>query len=421
MSWWNVFSWGAGALTNPDKGTQQSGPASSRSDADVIVTDERAMMVSTVFACVRLLVQTGSTLPLGFYTRVPEGREELDSYHYLCQLLKYQPNNLMTAKEFRQAMWTQRVLWGNGYARIRWSAGRPVSLMPLKPEYMQVERSNGGLVYRYTTIDGIKEYAQKDIFHLKGFSSDGIMGLSALGYARQSLGLSVSADRSAAKSINGKASAVLELDTFPTDAQKAQLRELYGAGNKTSEFQNDGGLIIVPGGMKYRGVSMPPDDLQLLESRQFQVPEICRFFGVPAVMIDGNAGATSAWPASYEQQVLSFLTFTLKPYLEEWEDKIPASLLGGKERQSVFVEHKVEGLLRTDSAGRAAFLSQMVQNGLMTRNEGRMKENLAPMEGADELTVQVNLTNLEDLPKVNQGKPYVEPTSEPASELQSEV
>ena len=112
MSWWNVFSWGAGALTNPDKGTQQSGPTSSRSDADVIVTDERAMMVSTVFACVRLLVQTGSTLPLGFYTRVPEGREELDSYHYLCQLLKYQPNNLMTAKEFRQAMWTQRVLWG---------------------------------------------------------------------------------------------------------------------------------------------------------------------------------------------------------------------------------------------------------------------------------------------------------------------
>jgi len=126
-------------------------------------------------------------------------------------------------------------------------------------------------------------------------------------------------------------------------------------------------------------------------------------------MIDGNSGATSAWPASYEQQVLSFLTFTLKPYLEEWEDKIPASLLSGKERQTVFVEHKVEGLLRTDSAGRAAFLSQMVQNGLMTRNEGRMKENLAPMEGADELTVQVNLTNLEDLPKVNQAKEPVDP------------
>jgi len=124
---------------------------------------------------------------------------------------------------------------------------------------------------------------------------------------------------------------------------------------------------------------------------------------VPAVMIDGNAGVTAAWPASYEQQVLSFLTFTLKPYLEEWEDKIPASLLAGTERQLVFAEHNVEGLLRTDSAGRAAFLSQMVQNGLMTRNEGRKKENLAPKDGADELTVQVNMTDIKDLPQVNQG------------------
>jgi len=418
MSWWNVFSWGTGALTNPDTGAQYSGPMSNRSDADVAVTDERAMMISTVFACVRLLVQTGSTLPLGFYTRTPDGREPLDEGHYLCQLLKYQPNNLMTGKEFRQSLFTSRVLWGNAYAKIKWIGTRPVSLMPLKSEYMQVERSNGGLVYKYSTQDGVKEYAQKEILHLKGFG-DGIMGLSALGYARQALGLSVSADRRAARSVNGNASAVLELDTFPTDAQKKQLREMYGDGRVTSEYKSDGGLVIIPGGMKYKGVGMPPDDLQLLESRQFQVPEICRFFGVPAVMIDGNSGATSAWPASYEQQVLSFLTFTLRPYLEEWEDKIPATLLTGKERQSVIVEHKVEGLLRTDSAGRAEFLSKMVQNGLMTRNEGRMKENLARMEGADELTVQVNLTNLEDLPKVDQGKPYAEPTSEPASELQS--
>ena len=418
MSWWaNIFrgAFNAGALQNPDEGTQSSGPMRIASDADVTVTDERAMMVSTVFACVRLLVQTGATLPLGFYTRTEDGREPLAQNHYLCQLLKYQPNNFMTAKEFRQALWTQRVLWGNAYAKIKWSGTRPVSLVPLKPEFMQVSRGNDGLIYEYSTSEGIKEYPQREILHLKGFSADGVMGLSALAYARQSLGLSVSADRSAAKSINGKASAVLELDEIPNDAQRKQLRELYGAGNKTSEFMSDGGLMIVPGGMKYRGVSMPPDDLQLLESRQFQVPEICRFFGVPAVMIDGNAGATSAWPASYEQQVLSFLTFTLKPYLEEWEDKLPASLLTLKDRQNLFAEHNVEGLLRTDSAGRADFLSKMVQNGLMTRNEGRKKENLAPKEGADELTVQVNMTSLDDLPKVNEGQDYAEPISEPAS------
>jgi HK97 family phage portal protein len=146
----------------------------------------------------------------------------------------------------------------------------------------------------------------------------------------------------------------------------------------------------------------------LLESRQFQVPEICRFFGVPTVMVDGSAGATAAWPASYEQQVQSFLTFTLRPYLEEWEDKIVADLMPPAARSTAVVEHNVEGLLRADSQGRADYLSKMVQNGLMSRNEGRRKENLPVREGADDLTVQVNMTNLEDLPQVNQGQTNVE-------------
>jgi len=401
MSVWGWFkgAFGGGALTNPDEGAQQSGPAGGRSEANVVVTDERAMKISTVFACVRLLVQTGATMPLGFFTRTEDGRDPLASDHYLCQLLKYQPNNFMTAKEFRQALWTQRVLWGNGYAKIRWMGNRPVSLTPLKPEFMTVERGNDGLIYHYSTQNGIIDYSQRDIFHLKGFSADGIMGMSALAYARESMGLSVSADRSAATSINGTARVVLETDDFPTSDQKEQLRRMYGHDADTVEFRD--GLMIVPGGMKYRGISIPPDDLQLLESRQFQVPEICRFFGVPAVMVDGAAGATAAWPASYEQQVLSFLQFGLKPYLEEWEDKVPASLVTGSERQSVIVEHNVEGLLRADSAGRSSFYSSMVQNGILSRNEVRKKENLPSVEGADELTVQVNMTNLEDLPQVN--------------------
>ena len=411
MSWWNSYGgvYQGGALQNPDTGAQHSRPLPRRTASNVTVTDERAMMISAVFACVRLLVQTGATLPLGFYSRDPDGREALPQDHYLCQLLKYRPNNFMTAKEFRQAMWTQRVLWGNGYAKIKWMGERPVSLTPLKPEAMSVYRGTSGLQYKYNTKDGVKEYSQRDIFHLKGFSSDGIMGMSALGYARETLGLSVAADQSAGKSINGQANAVLELDEIPTSAQTEKLRELYGSGNQAAEFQSDGGLMITPGGLKYRGISIPPDDLQLLESRQFQIPEIARFFGVPTVMIDGAAGATAAWPASYEQQVLSFLTFGLKPYLEEWEDVVVSALLQPSDQRSIYVEHKVDGLLRTDSAGRSAFYSQMTQNGIMSRNEARKKENLPRVEGADDLTVQVNLTPLDDLPKVaDQGQNNVE-------------
>jgi len=277
---------------------------------------------------------------------------------------------------------------------------RPVSLIPLKPELMSVYRGTTGLKYKYQTKDGVIEYDQKDIFHIKGFGSDGITGMSALGYARESLGMSISADQSAGKALAGNTHAVLETDEYPNDAQKEQLRAMYG-GDETVEFKD--GLMITPGGLKYRGVSIPPDDLQLLESRQFQVPEICRFFGVPSVMVDGSMGATAAWPASYEQQVLSFLTFTLKPYLEEWEDKIPSALLTPADQRKIISEHSVEGLLRTDSAGRAEFYSKMVQNGIMTRAEVRLKENLTPIEGSNELTVQINMTNLEDLPQVSEG------------------
>lgn len=405
MRWFGWFrgAFQAGALANPDIGAQQSGPAGGRSDANITVTDERAMKISAFFACVRLLVQTGAPLPLWFGTQTPDGRETLDMDHYLWQLLKFSPNNFMTALEFRQAMWTQRVLWGNAYAKIKWMGKRPVSLTPLKPEFMAVKRGESGLVYSYSTVNGVIEYEQRDIMHIKGFSTDGIIGISAMAYARESLGLSVSADRSAAKAINGRANAVLEVDSFLTDEQRDKLRGLYGGVNASSAYGADGQLLISEGGLKYHGISIPPDTLQLLESRQFQIPEICRFFGVPAVMVDGAAGATAAWPASYEQQVLSFLTFGLKPYLDEWEDVIPDSLLSPADRKEIFVRHNVEGLLRTDSKGRAEFLSKMVQNGLMTRNEGRRKENLPPIDGADELTVQVNMTNLEDLPQVSNG------------------
>ena len=393
MSWWT--SWGGvyqgGALQNPDTGAQKPGPQTGTSDARVTVTDERAMGISVVFACTRILVQGGSTLPLKFYRGQQDSRELLEPNHYLWDLLKYKPNNFMTAKQFRQAIWTQRVLWGNGYAKIKWMGDRPVSLVPLKPEFMSVYRTTTGLEYHYRTENGVKKYSQRDIFHLKNFSADGIMGISVLSYARNVLGLSLSADRRAANSVNGNPSAILEMEQFPTPVQTKQLREQYGDNNITNEYKSDGGLVIIPGGMKWKGVSIPPDVLQLLESRQFQVPEFCRFMGVPSVLVDGAVGATAAWPASYEQQMQQFLAFGLRPYFDEWEDVIPYSLTTGPDKRDITAEHSVEGLLRADSAGRAAFYNSALQNGWMTTNEVRRKENLPPAPGGDEIRVPMNM------------------------------
>ena len=390
FGWFRGAAYQGGALSNSDTGEQQNRPEPRTTASGVSVTDERAMSVSTVFACTRLITQPCSTLPLGFYERTETGRKPLSEDHYLIRLLKYKPNNFMNALEFRSAMFSSRVLWGNAYAKIeRNGAGIPMSLLPMKPEHMGVVREDSRLVYRYSTDDGVKEYQQDEIFHLRGWSTDGIQGMSPLGFARHSLGLSVTAENTAGKRIGGQASSVLETDDIPTDSQREKLRELYGAGNVTNEYQSDGNMMIVPGGMKYRVISMNPDDLQLLESRQFSVLELARFFGVPSVMIDGSGGSTASWPASYEQQQQSFLTYTLSTYLSEFEKKVTDSLIPKSDMRKIYVEHKVDGLLRSDSAGRSAFyagaLGNTQQDGFMSVAEVRQKENLPFVAGTEEL------------------------------------
>lgn len=389
-----------GGLTNPDDGHQSSGPASYNNEAGISVSDERALAISAVWACVRLITQSAGTMPLGFYRRTAEGREALPEDHQLVNLLKYRPNLYMSGKEFRQAMFMSRALWGNAYARKRYSAGRLVSLVPLKPAFMEVKRTNSGLLYCYSTDQGVQEFTQRDIMHLRGPSPDGIMGLSPLGYMRHTLGITVSSERKAATSFAGRPSGTLSVDGWPNQEQRAELRDMYG--NVGTDATGDGQWWLLPGGMKYQSISMPPDDLQLLESRSFQVAEIARYYGVPSVMIDGSTGATAAWPASYEQQLLSFLQFSLKPYLEEFEDAVTSQLLDNGERRTVYVEHKVDGLLRTDSETRANFYASMLQNGVYSRNEVRRMENLPPIDGGDKFTVQLNLTDIADLPDMSE-------------------
>lgn len=390
FGWFRGAAYQGGALTNPDEGEQQNRPEPRTTAANVSVTDERAMSVSTVFACTRLIAQPCSTLPLGFYERTADGRKPLPENHYLIRLLKYRPNNYMNALEFRAAMYSSRVLWGNAYAKIeRNTTGEPAALTPLKPEYMNVVREESELVYRYTTNNGTIEYKQAEIFHLRGWSTDGIMGMSPLGFARHTLGVAVTAENTSSKSIGGNSSAVLELDDMPTDVQREGLREMYGAGNVTTAYQSDGGLMIIPGGMKYRSISMNPDDLQLLETKQFTVIELARFFGVPSTMIDGQGSSTASWPASAEQQNQHFLQYTLSTYLAEFEKKVTDSLIPKNEMRKIYVEHKVDGLLRSDSAGRSAFYAQALgntqQDGYMSVAEVRQKENLPFVEGTDEL------------------------------------
>lgn len=377
------------SLNNPENGFQHAGPLGYKNDTKEVVSDERALGVSAVFACTRLLVQSGSSLPLHVYRSVAHGREEMRAGN-LVEILN-RPNNIMTALQFRAAMWAQRVLWGNAFAEIkRSSTGRVVALWPLRPAQISIERRMGKLIYNYSTEQGLRQIAQEDMLHIRGFSPEGTLGLSPLAYARYTLGVSVSADKRAAVSFSGTPNGFLRMAEWPNDEQKEDIRTNYSELG-TSEV-GDGSFWLLPGGMEFDHYGLPPDDLQMLQSRQFQIGEVARFFGVPVVLLDGGA-QTSAWPASYEQQMLSFLQFTMRPYLEEFEDAINSSLAP----KGIFVEHNAKSLLRTDSKSRAEYYRTMVANGLMTVNEVRKEENLPPIEGGDEARAQVNMAPITEL------------------------
>lgn len=404
MAWYprRIFQWLASGLSNPSTGVQNSGPVSLSAEA-VDISDERALQLSAVWSCVRLISETVSYLPLGLYKRGEAGRTELSLDHPLSVLLKRTPNQAMTDVEFREAMTTQLVLWGNAYARIGWSGprqdSRPVSLTPLRPGHMDVIRqSDGTVVYHYTTEEGTDVYSPRSIMHLKGFSAEGIIGFSPLALARHSLGLTVAAEQYSAGAFRngGRPIGTLNFDQFLTAEQRATALKMYE--NITSGALNNAKSWVLEGGVKYDPIGIPPDDLQMLDSRRFQIAEIARFFRVPSHLINDSEKSTS-WGSGIEQQNLGFLQYTLMPYLRRWETVIRKSLMTPMEKRTLIVEHNVEGLLRADSKTRAEFYSSATQNGWMTRKEVRSKENLPFIEGSDELTVQVNLTPLDELPK----------------------
>jgi len=367
------FTWWGGGQATKQSPTGQQTPVllNSSEVSGVAPTSERALGLSAVWACTRVLVQSGSTLPLGVYDSRDTHMVKVPRTDNLAYVLN-KPNSYMTGQQFKAAMWVSRVLWGNAYALItRNKQGRITSLQPIHPEFVLVHRDKGKLLYK---VGEKHVYPQEQILHWRGWSPDGTVGLSTLSAMMPTLGVSIASERKASAAFSGTPTGFLKTESMPDDAQREQIMSHYnGVGE-------DASLWLLPGGMEYQEIGLPPDALQMLETREFQVGEVCRFFGVPSVLVEGGNNS-AAWPASYEQQMMSFLNLTLRPYLCEFEDAIDNTLAGN--RPNIQVRHDTTEFLRTDSQSRASYYSTMIQAGVMTINEARAKEDLPPVDGGD--------------------------------------
>lgn len=369
------------------------------SSSGKVVSADKAIHLSAVWACVRLLSESVSTLPLKIYTRQEDGSRKPATSHPAYQVLCRRPNLEMTPSRFMLMLVASICLRGNAFVEKKMIGSRLVSLVPLLPQNMMVKRlDNGNLEYTYTDAQTKRVIPVKNIMHIRGFGLDGVCGMMPMMVGRDVIGSAMAVEESAAKIFeNGlQSSGFLSADGALNDEQRERLR---GYMAKFIGSRNAGKIMVLEGGLKYQNVTMNPEAAQMLESRSFSIEEICRWFRVPPFMV-GHSDKQSSWASSVEGMNLQFLTNTLRPLLVNIEQEISRCLLDGDE--DLFAEFSVEGLLRADSAGRSAYYTTALQNGWMSRNDVRRLENMPPIEGGDIYTVQLNLTPLEDLKQNSQ-------------------
>ncbi|EPT1463041.1 phage portal protein, partial [Proteus mirabilis] len=355
------------SLTSGDFWQEWSGTSSSGK----VVTADKAMQLSAVWACVRLLSESISTLPIKIYKSESDGSRSLAKDHPIYRLLCKQPNFEMTPSRFMLMVVASLCLRGNSFIEKKYIGSKLVALEPLLPQNMMVKRSDqtGMLEYKYTDPLGQKTRTipTNKIMHIRGFGMDGICGMIPVKIGRDVIGAALSVEESAAKIFeNGLQSSGFLSSEFPLDdEQRERIRSylLSFVGSK-----NAGKMMVLEGGMKYNNVTMNPEAAQMLESRTFSIEEICRWFRVPPFMV-GHMDKQSSWASSVEGMNMQFLTNTLRPLLVNIEQEISRCLLNGDD--DYYAEFSVEGLLRADSAGRSAYYTTALQNGWMSRNDVR--------------------------------------------------
>lgn len=360
------------------------------------VSTTTALQLSVVWACVRRVSETIATLPLTLYRQ--EGRKPMPAVDTLLyEILKHTPNADTTAVQFWEAVVASILLRGNAYIRKRYVGGKVAAIYLLQPDNVQVKKLNdGSLQYIYRGPKGnVEEIGKRDMMHIAGFSLDGQIGLSAIQYGARTFSQAISANDAADGTFaNGLHKTVaFKVDRILKPEQREEFREYV---KTVSGALNAGRSPVLEQGVSAETIGIDPADAQLLESRSYSVEEICRFFGVPPILI-GHSDKQSSWPTSTEAQKDLFLMLALRPILKRIEESIRKHLIEPPERRFFYARFNLEGLLRADSAGRSEYYSKLAQNGVMTRNEIRELEDMAPMSGGDDLTVQLNLTRLQDL------------------------
>lgn len=362
-----------------------------RSKSGVSVNVDSALRVTTVFACGRVLAEGVAQLPINFFDIDPvKGTKTKNVSHPAYRLLAKAPNDWMTSFELVETMMWHAVLTGNAYAYLGWGGDKLVEIIPLVPHSVQVIRNvDWTLEYIVSDLEGrTTTLKPENVLHLRGPSWNSYLGLESVQIARDAIGLAIATEEThASLHANGaQPGGVLSVKGRLDDKTRERLRQQWQSfqGSVGNRFKT----AILDVDADWKQLSMSGVDAQHLETRRFQIEEICRAMRVfPQLVMHTDKTSTFA---SAEQFFLAHVTHSLMPWITRWEQTINRVILG--DDSNTVCKFNVASLLRGDASQRANFYQSALggargETAYMTRNEVRELEDLNPIDGGDELLI----------------------------------
>ncbi|MFI2911122.1 phage portal protein [Streptomyces sp. PDY-4] len=348
-------------------------------ESGVQVTETSGMRMPAVWRAVAVIANVAAALPLHTYTEGTRDRATVP--------LLEDPHPELTPFELWRLVYVHRLLWGNAYVqKVRNGGGKIVQLWPIRPDRVKVDReaptpeNAGGKVFWIQDDHGVRQRrTSREILHLPALGYDGVTGCSPVRAAAEGIGLGLAAEKAAAKlyGSGNMISGVLQTEQRLNAEQAAQLKASWKAKLSGSQAAHD--IAVLDSGASFSPVTMPYKDSQFLESRQFQVTEVSRMFGVPPFLLMSTEKSTS-WGTGLEQQAQGFVTWDLAPtWLTPTEQRVKKELLDSGQ----YAKYQLGGLLRGDSSARATFYRAMRDTGAFSADDIRELEDLKPVGGRE--------------------------------------
>ena len=351
------------------------GLSGSRNSAGVNVTPMSAMRTSAVWACIRVLSTSYASLPLHVKRRTAQGMIIDAVNEPIYDVLHRNPNPEQTSFIFRMVAMAHLCLYGNAYAEIEFDYfGNPINLWPIPAWCCRPLRTEKKELYYQVSIPDTGETKNLQpyrILHIMGLGTDGMQGLSPIRQHAETIGITLAADQfsgmffSNGMNIGGIVEHPNKLSITGSTNLRNSLNEKYaGLGNSHR-------LMLLEEGMKYTKIGINPMEAQLLEERQYQIEDIARIYGVQLHKIGHLLHATFS---NIEHQAIEFVTDTMLPWVVNFEQEYDRKLCFNGQ----YTKHSMEGLLRGDTAARAAFYKELFYISSITPDEIREKEDMNP-------------------------------------------